>query len=62
MPERIKTKFGIKIDRIGFGMPRTWSVGICLTKDQEETYIFINLFRISISIGKLYDFDEFGEI
>lgn len=64
MPE-LKLKFGIKFDK----MPKdSWSIGACFTHAFEETYLFINLFFVSVSIGKLYDlddlddFDEFGEI
>lgn len=48
-----KTKFGIaKEAKYPKGI---WSFGICLSHYREETYIFINFFRWSISIGKLYD-------
>lgn len=35
--------------------PGDWSFGICLTHDDSlnETYIYINFFKWSISIGKL---------
>ena len=51
-----KTKFGIVKDaKYPKGM---WSFGICLSHYKEETYIFINFFRWSISIGKLYDYND----
>lgn len=46
----IKKKWGIKIDKQFKGM---WSFGICLSHDIEETYVFINFAKWSISIGKL---------
>lgn len=55
MPIKIKTKFGIIIDKLYKGR---WSFGICLTHDEPETYLLINLFKWSISIGKLYDYKE----
>ena len=30
-----------------------WSIGICLSHNSRETYLIINLFKFSISIGKL---------
>lgn len=50
MPE-LKLVFGIRIDKIPKGM---WSFGICLSHSYEETYIYINLFKITISVGRLY--------
>lgn len=47
---RCKTYFGVQIDRMWDQM---WSIGICLSHDSRETYLFINLFKFSISIGKL---------
>jgi len=40
--------FGIKIDKMWTG---SWSFGICLSHLDKETYIYINLFKVSISIG-----------
>ena len=48
--EEIKAKFGIKVDTRWEGM---WSFGICLSHWTEETYIFINFWKWSVSIGKL---------
>lgn len=45
-----KAKFGIKIDKFDKGV---WSFGICLSHFLDETYIYINLFNWSISVGKL---------
>lgn len=42
-------RFGIKVDKISNGV----SVGACITFDKSfgEYYLFINLFKWSISIG-----------
>ena len=49
----LKVKWGIKIDKL---YKNHWSFGICISHQEEETYLFINLFKWSISIGKLlYD-------
>lgn len=50
MPEKAKAKFGIKIDKIWQG---AWSFGVCLSHGFGETYLYINLFKWSISIGLL---------
>ena len=55
MHEYINTKFGIKVDKQWPGM---WSFGMCISHDGPETYIFINLLKISISIGKLGIYEE----
>ncbi len=49
MPE-LKLVFGVNIDKIPKGM---WSFGICLSHSYEQTYIYINLFKITISVGRL---------
>lgn len=53
-----KTKFKIDVFKKCEGI---WSFGICLSHHFEETYISINFFRWSISIGKLYSFDDVGK-
>ena len=58
MPE-LKLKFGIKFDKLPKDL---WSIGACFTHAFEETYLFINLLFVSVSIGKLYDLDELEEI
>lgn len=47
MPE-CKVKFGIKVDKLCKEM---WSIGACISHSFEETYLFINLVKWSISIG-----------
>lgn len=52
----LKVKWSIKIDKL---YKNQWSFGICISHQEEETYLFINLFKWSISIGKLlYDLFE----
>ena len=50
MPVR-KLVWGIAVDKIYRG---EWNVGICMAHCFEETYLFINLFKWSISIGRIY--------
>ena len=45
-----KLKFGIKVDKQWKG---SWSLGICLSHAFDETYVYINLIKWSISIGLL---------
>lgn len=45
-----KTKFRIKIDKMS---AHTWSFGICISHWYDETYLFINAIKWSISIGFL---------
>lgn len=48
--DEYKTKYGIQVDKLS---KRQWSFGICLSHDEFETYLFINFFKWTISIGKL---------
>lgn len=52
MEENAKAKFGVLFEK---QQPEyhMWSFGICLSHWEEETYLYINFFRWSISIGKL---------
>ena len=50
MNELNETEFRIVIDK---QPKRVWSFGICISHFYDETYIYLNLFKISISIGKL---------
>jgi len=45
------TKFRIKVDPI---IQEAWSIGLCISHWYDETYLFINLLKWSISIGFLY--------
>jgi hypothetical protein len=54
-----KLKFGISVDKIWKG---DWSLGMCLSHSQDgQTYIFINFFKWSISIGRIWVYEEEGE-
>ena len=50
MPTR-KLVFGIKVEKL---WESQWSFGACLSHFCEETYLYINLFKYSISIGRIY--------
>lgn len=50
------TCFGIKLDKMSKGW---WSFGVCISHSPlGETYLFINLFKCSIAIGKIYKEDS----
>lgn len=42
--------WGISVDTLLDGQ---WSFGVCFSHFMDETYIFINFFKWSISIGKI---------
>ena len=42
--------WGIKVEEM---MEDQWSLGVCISHWWEETYLFINLFKWTISIGKI---------
>ena len=52
------TKFRIKVDPI---IQEAWSIGLCISHWYDETYLYINLLRWSISIGFLYSEVEDGD-
>ena len=46
-----KLKFGIVVEKVWEG---SWSFGMCLSHSFDgQTYLFINLFKWTISIGKV---------
>lgn len=45
------TKFRVKVDSI---IQEAWSIGLCLSHWYDETYLYINLLKWTISIGFLY--------
>ena len=45
-------KFGIQVDKMH---DQSWSFGMCLSHQFNETYVFINFFRWSVSIGWLWE-------
>lgn len=56
MPNR-KIKFRVKVEKMWKGW---WSFGICLSHSDDETYLFINLFKWNVAIGKLCEDGWFG--
>ena len=48
MDKKSKPKFRIYKEGMYEGI---WSFGICLSHWEDETYVFINLFKIRIYIG-----------
>lgn len=55
MGDCYNTKFRIRVDRQSKGW---WSFGAAISHMQKETYLYINLFKWSISIGFLYDYED----
>ena len=54
-----KLKFGVVVEKVWEG---SWSFGMCLSHSFDgQTYLFINLFKWTISIGKVMVYEE-GEI
>lgn len=47
-----KTKFRIVVEKM---YKHQWSFGVCISHSETETYLFINLFRRTISIGKILE-------
>ena len=45
-------RFQVKIDEM---LNSRWSIGICISHWADETYLYINFIKWSISIGFLYD-------
>ena len=58
--EESQIKWGLNIVKWSKG---DWSFGVCLTRDAnlDECYIYINLFKWSISIGRLLDYSHNNE-
>ena len=50
MDEFVKVKFGVRVEKMSSGW---WSFGVCFSHYGPETYMYIKLFRWSISIGRL---------
>lgn len=46
-----KTKFGISVIKLRHGC---WSLGINISHDELETYVYISLFKWTITIGKIF--------
>lgn len=52
MDNKNGVRFRIKADKHSPGL---WSFGVCVSHMTDETYLYINLFKWSISIGLLYE-------
>lgn len=50
MREKLKGKFRVTGYKC---MKGQWSIGIAITHDEYETYLYINLFKWSVAIGIL---------
>jgi hypothetical protein len=50
MGEKQKGKFGVTGHKLIKGQ---WSIGIAITHDEPETYLYINLLKWSVAIGIL---------
>ena len=48
--KKMKTEFEIRIDKEGKGR---WSLGMCLSHDNPETYFSISFFKWNISIDRI---------
>jgi hypothetical protein len=46
-----KLRFGITFATMEKNM---WSLGVALSHSYDETYLYINIFKLSISIGRFY--------
>lgn len=55
-----KLKFGIVVEKM---WEDSWSFGVCLSHSFDgQTYIFINLFKRTISIGRVMVYEEEGAV
>lgn len=50
-----KLKFGISVDKICAG---GWSFGIGLSHDPEQTYLYINLIKWTLCVGRIYFLED----
>lgn len=51
MSEGKIVKFGVKIEKL---WEEQWSFGINLSHWGDETYLYINLFKRTVTIGRFY--------
>ena len=51
MNELLKPKFQIVVDKHPKGM---WCLGGYFSHNEDETYIFLSLFKVCIAIGKMW--------
>ena len=48
MSNKSKVKFSVKVNKM---CDDQFSIGACISHWQDETYLFLNLFKWSVSIG-----------
>ena len=51
-----RLKWGIEFKPVADG--DVWSIGCCLSHWKPETYLYINLFKWTLTIGKFIKYDE----
>lgn len=56
MPDSYDLKYKVQVDKMN---ENQWSFGVCLSHEEDETYLFINFYKWSISIGKLRIWKDF---
>ena len=56
MNEQLKIKWGFEFTKAHH--KGTWSFGLGITKEWDQAYIFINLFRHALFIGKFVQEEE----
>lgn len=59
MSSKYNKKFGIRVDRQPEGW---WSFGMCFSHiKSEDTYLYINFFKWSITVGLIYQYSYLDE-
>lgn len=51
-----KVRLGINATR--YQDEKMWSFGACISRWGEEIYLYINIFKWSIAIGRIYKYKE----
>lgn len=52
MSEKDPVKFGIKVNKM---WGNQFSIGICISHWDDESYLYLNLFKWTVAIGFLYN-------
>ena len=55
MSEKDSAKFGIKVNKM---WGNQFSIGICISHWDDESYLYLNLFKWTVAIGFLYNYDK----
>ena len=55
MSEKDSAKFGIKVNKM---RGNQFSIGICISHWDDESYMYLNLFKWTVAIGFLYNDDK----